>query len=75
MGKGGGRWRGERMVGSEGGVLGPRCSLWVVVVGVHCHSWWWVLGVSLSCSFIICGHLLLSMVVGTQLAFIVPFPA
>ena len=26
--------------GSEGGVLGPRRGLWVVVVGVHRRSWW-----------------------------------
>ena len=29
--------------GSEGGVLGPRRGLWVVVVGVHRRSWWWAL--------------------------------
>jgi len=48
--------------GSDGGgrelwvVLGPRCSLWVVVVGVHRRSWWWALSVSSSFSFIICRH-------------------
>ena len=39
--------RGENH-GSEGGVLGPRHSLWVVVVGVHRHSWWWVLNLPLA---------------------------
>ena len=34
--------RGENH-GSEGGVLGPRHSLWVVVVGIHRRSWWWAL--------------------------------
>ena len=34
--------RGENC-GSEGGVLGPHRSLWVVVVGVHRRSWWWAL--------------------------------
>jgi len=34
--------RGENC-GSEGGVLGPHRSLWVVVVGIHRRSWWWVL--------------------------------
>jgi len=60
-------------VGSEGGVLGPHHGLWVVVLGVHCHLWWWALGMSSLCSFIIRRHLLLSMVVGAQLAFIIPF--
>jgi len=32
--------RGENH-GSEGGVLGPRRGLWVVVVGIHCRSWCW----------------------------------
>jgi len=39
--------RGENR-GSEGGVLGPRHSLWVVVVGVHRRSWWWVLDLPLA---------------------------
>jgi len=64
--EGGGREgrRGEGVTeggGSDGGgrelwvVLGPRCGLWVVVVGVHCCSWWWALSVSSSFLFIICG--------------------
>jgi len=38
-------------------VLGPGRGLWVVVVvGVHCCSWWWALSVSSSFSFIVRGH-------------------
>jgi len=39
--------RGENR-GSEGGVLGPCRSLWVVVVGVHRRSWWWALDLPLA---------------------------
>jgi len=61
--------RGENR-GSEGGVLGPRRGLWVVVVGVHHRSWWWafitVRGGGRSSPFV---------VVGARLAFSVPFTA